>query len=821
MSSDRREFIRRGLSYSGAALAYYSFANKIYGQRHHATITPPLTEASIKREKLEAIALKICERAWSTAHWDMDRHHWENTPFFKGTLLLAARREARQTGSGRELIERVATTIGTADLPITNGDMGAFDQAVAEMIPLLSINDPRRVAYLAMRGPRDYVERIIAGEADARLWEDDAYMSGPALAMRGSTKRGLPPDARARDLYWLWLEILIRDHRVSATDPRPIDPVYRGNLLWDPRSGLFFHSPGEINSDNFWLRGQGWVLQTLVEGEEDLDEPYGGKEFDSRTIIGPTELRSITDHMSETLFSKMLQDGSGWPSDLSVGSNCFESETSGTALIGSALARRINYGRLDTAKYAPKLIGALEFLLKSRVGPDGVVLNIQPPGIGPSCDVISSDDPVINVNYGPGSVMMFIMEALKFPDDIIAQFPDEALSPHLALSAPVPPALSIPLLSSRRHSALPLNLVALRHDDLTVIDRMFTEYAHVDFFPIWQHMRENPGDGGNPNFVVILLSRGAGYLLKYENEGKVEYLNNAIDCFRNAEDLYVSWRERWLSPAPAAFLALHALRLQWEPGLSVEQKKQADTIWQKAMGILEIEANYGLSLNPPIQPWDSSSNGDTKADDDSWLAWLFAAASVLLPHAPNAALWDKKARQCAYDSISRPSDPPDSEGIKTATVKDDFTMMNHGEESPYYSQAIPLLLQGGILSYVMAGRPVPEEFSHNTAGLFAKIQTYITTDSSGKIHWIPQNLLDQCEPEDFPESAASGLKYERAVVAQKAASDHLWIKRSVIEGAPSGSTEWHQVVQAYKVGWYFILSYEFHWPVPFQLASAH
>jgi hypothetical protein len=36
--------------------------------------------------------------------------------------------------------------------------------------------------------------------------------------------------------------------------------------------------------------------------------------------------------------------------------------------------------------------------------------------VGPGCGTIWSNDPVINVNYGPGAFLLAASEVMKFPD---------------------------------------------------------------------------------------------------------------------------------------------------------------------------------------------------------------------------------------------------------------------------------------------------------------------------------------------------------------------------------------------------------------------
>ena len=61
---------------------------------------------------------------------------------------------------------------------------------------------------------------------------------------------------------------------------------------------------------------------------------------------------------------------------------------------------------------------ALALLLR-RVDWEGNVSGIQPPDVGPNCGKVASNNGPINVNYGPGAVLLAASEVLKFPDELL------------------------------------------------------------------------------------------------------------------------------------------------------------------------------------------------------------------------------------------------------------------------------------------------------------------------------------------------------------------------------------------------------------------
>jgi hypothetical protein len=56
-------------------------------------------------------------------------------------------------------------------------------------------------------------------------------------------------------------------------------------------------------------------------------------------------------------------------------------------------------------------------LLLRRVEADGTVTGIQPPDVGPGCGQLSSNHETINLNYGPGALLLAASEVLKFSDE--------------------------------------------------------------------------------------------------------------------------------------------------------------------------------------------------------------------------------------------------------------------------------------------------------------------------------------------------------------------------------------------------------------------
>jgi len=382
--------------------------------RRRAVSHPSLP--AVNRASVAAVALKIIDRVQIPAH--EPRLHWENAPYLDGTLLVAEQLQRD------DLKERVAAVLlGSSDdiESIYWGDGTAFAQAALDLYRMTPANDPRREALRALLGgPISFAEHAIRatpssapprnpwwveGGYGVRYWQDDLYMVVPWLAMYGSSKEGLPANARARELAYEWIESYVYDHRPQLKERA-------GFLLWDPEHALFHHAPENIGTDEFWGRGNGWALLALARAANYLDAPYSGTQYS--TAITANEIRALLVRAAEAIVQKRTPGG-GWPSSLSKPLDCPMVETSATGLITAFLARGVNEGWLDRETYVPVILRAFA-LLMDRVDSGGYVSAIQPPGTGIafcSAPMLSTNQTAINVNYGAGAVLLAAAEVLK------------------------------------------------------------------------------------------------------------------------------------------------------------------------------------------------------------------------------------------------------------------------------------------------------------------------------------------------------------------------------------------------------------------------
>jgi rhamnogalacturonyl hydrolase YesR len=185
--------------------------------------------------------------------------------------------------------------------------------------------------------------------------------------------------------------------------------------LWDEKNALFQHAAEMKGHDAFWARGNGWALVALTRAAAALDAPYTGGRYEQ--VAGSDELREMLRLSAASLIARRSPDG-GWASHLSYWEmgTCPIAETSGTALLTFFLARGVNEGWLDREVYGPIIMRAMGVLLR-RVDAQGNVSGIQPPDIGPGCGKAPSNHGTINLNHGPGAVLLASSEVLKFSDE--------------------------------------------------------------------------------------------------------------------------------------------------------------------------------------------------------------------------------------------------------------------------------------------------------------------------------------------------------------------------------------------------------------------
>lgn len=353
---------------------------------------------------------------------------------------------------------------------------------------------------------------------------------------------------------------------------------------------------------------------------------------------------------------------------------------------------------------------------------------------------------------------------------------------------------------------------ALKANILAIENSIISTYGNTSFDWVYEQMVVNGDHSSAGNILVIPIVQAEAYTVKYELEARdPQYIASALDRLELATKLYPYWGHGWLSPSVVNSLVLAMNRVRQDAGSDPLFAGRIAADWQAVLEVLREEADGILGQTLPLAPLDSSATGDTKAEEDAWIASPLSAAAVFLPNDPHAADWEAKAKEVAYAAITRPSDSPYSPtSVKTTTVAEDFSLNNHGfPNNAYYTAATIELLQQAALPYRVAGRSVPDEFGHNVSGLYAKYQTYISTEN-GHPYW--NVACDSGDPTDLPVVMGDGSEYRYA--AQKAVSGYLW-QRITVQSTIADGTDLWTAIQNHKVAWrYFVNVFLQHWPAP-------
>jgi hypothetical protein len=345
----------------------------------------------------------------------------------------------------------------------------------------------------------------------------------------------------------------------------------------------------------------------------------------------------------------------------------------------------------------------------------------------------------------------------------------------------------------------------LRDEERQIVGFLLEKYGETDWSVPLAWVLAMPSADVNPNVMMIPLSLAQAGLFRWEDFGRIADLEAALAWGEWVAGHHDAWGLRWLSPLVVCYLDLTAERLlAATAGTALEPRAAA--VRAQALAIDAVEADARLSDAYPYLPLDSSLGGDTKAEEDAWVSAVLAAAANSLPSAEHAAAWDAKARELAYDAITVAADPPYAVGPKTTTVRDDFSLPNHGfVPNEYYTAATINLLRTGGLFYLRRGVSVPGEFSHHVADLFAAYVAH--TDP--QLRWTAP--CDEGDATLFPLAIAEGADLERRAVAAKAGAGYLWRGGGPVSRVGTGADLFEAIEDAKTVEQYLTGSYFWRW----------
>ena len=345
----------------------------------------------------------------------------------------------------------------------------------------------------------------------------------------------------------------------------------------------------------------------------------------------------------------------------------------------------------------------------------------------------------------------------------------------------------------------------LRKNEQTVMERLVSIYGETDWAAVAWQLASKPKDPVNPNLAVIPISLANVRFDRWLTHRDAALLDRALDDLERAVSSHPQWGQRWVSPPVVSYLDITLWRFTRED-LPAPQRARAEALWREALALTQAEADARLDAPIPHRPLDSSRTGDTKAEENAWEAALLAAAANFLPANVHAARWDAAARRFAWHAITRPSDPPDGSGVKSATVTEDFSLANHNvSPNPAYSAATLHLLLQGALAYRLVGREPPPEFRHNLGGLYAAYRSLVKDDFAWSVRADPEG-----DATLFPFAFDAG--FEARVAREKARRKGLWRPSEPVSKMGLSDDLFTAILNAKVVMYYMTGSYLWHFP---------
>lgn len=346
---------------------------------------------------------------------------------------------------------------------------------------------------------------------------------------------------------------------------------------------------------------------------------------------------------------------------------------------------------------------------------------------------------------------------------------------------------------------------SLRRDELTVMERLVAIYGETDWAAVRWQLASKPADPVNPNLALIPISLANVRFERWRELRDAALLDRALDDLQWAVESHPQWGQRWVSPPVVSYLDITLWRIVRED-LPAPRRARAQALWRAALTLTQAEADARLEAGLPYRPLDSSKTGDSKAEENAWEAALLAAAANFAPERFHAASWDEKARRVAWHAITRPSDPPDGAGIKTATVAEDFALANHNVfPNPAYAAATLHLLLQAALAYRLAGREPPPEFRHNLGGLYAAYRSLVRDDLTWSVKADPEG-----DATLFP--FAFDAAFEAEVARRKATRKDLWRPSAPVAKMGLSGDLFTAILNAKVVMYYMTGSYLWHFP---------
>jgi hypothetical protein len=188
------------------------------------------------------------------------------------------------------------------------------------------------------------------------------------------------------------------------------------------------------------------------------------------------------------------------------------------------------------------------------------------------------------------------------------------------------------------------------------------------------------------------------------------------------------WEKPWGSEWQSAWWTYRAIRCLHEAGGHISRDTR-----ERIRRVVEFEADRFIGVRAP-----TGVRFDTKMEENAWDAPLLAWASFVFPDHPNAAAWERTARDWAFNAATTERDRTDMRLLEHQpvakwyagpTLHPDYACENHGTFHPNYQACI---MENGITAsaYELHGRPVPPSVLHNLHETARVLAYFLAADST-------------------------------------------------------------------------------------------
>ena len=233
----------------------------------------------------------------------------------------------------------------------------------------------------------------VAGLPVSQYFWIDALFTGLPTWTRWATRTGNAAYLTKMDAQYVWTRDLGATSSICAKNPAPRPGLYdTAQHLWY-RDCRFVAARDAHGDPVFWSRGNGWVIASMAQVLQ--------------TLPAAAHERAMYVGMLQTLAARLapLQGSDGfWRPSLLDPTLYPQPETSGTALITSALAYGISAGLLDAARYLPVVARAWAGLTTAALQPSGFVTDCQSPDVGPAIPYTAAAPRIAPTSGSAGTV---------------------------------------------------------------------------------------------------------------------------------------------------------------------------------------------------------------------------------------------------------------------------------------------------------------------------------------------------------------------------------------------------------------------------------